>query len=444
MKSKKPKQAKFSSARIFQWLVAVGLGLLGLWQFHNVEFYSHFDLVPGGRGDNRLVTALLEYFYHALKGEGPFRSPAFYYPAQGTLGYADVFLNYAIPYGVLRSAGWDVFSCYQACGLLFSVLNYACAFLLPYRGLRQGVVASALGAFLFAFNAPKFNQMSHPQLQCLFLLPLVVWVVVEWVKRNKKLPKGEAFGFLALAALLADFQFYSGFYAAWFFLFWALLFLALCLCLKAARVFLKELWGRNKFPLLGAAGIFTLGLIPFLWIYLPVIHDLGGRDYSEVQMMIPDPWAFLWMGPRHSWWGWLWDHCQAIRNYPVEGEERDGLGIAVLTAWVLLTLAAGWSFKKKKVLPLGVSNPTYESFAKAMVLATALFVLLSLKYPGDISPWRIIFEIVPGGGSIRAVSRYVIVLALPLSMALAFTFQALWERIQKMPKTPARLGLGGL
>src|SRR5262249_40463025 len=60
------------------WILMVGLGLLGLWQFHNVEFYSGFDLVPGGRGDNRLVTALLEYFYHALRGESSFRSPAFY------------------------------------------------------------------------------------------------------------------------------------------------------------------------------------------------------------------------------------------------------------------------------------------------------------------------------------------------------------------------------
>src|SRR5258708_25509724 len=78
------------------WLSVLFLFLLGMWQFHNTEFYSNFDLVPGGRGDPRLVTALLEYFHQALHGIGKIGSPAFYYPTRGTLGYADVFFSYAI------------------------------------------------------------------------------------------------------------------------------------------------------------------------------------------------------------------------------------------------------------------------------------------------------------------------------------------------------------
>lgn len=420
------------------WVLMIGLGLLGLWQFHNVEFYSHFDLVPGGRGDNRLVTALLEYFYRALRGEGSFRSPAFYYPAPGTRGYADVFLSYAIPYGILRSFGLDLFSCYQVCGLLFSLLNYLCGFLLLYRGLGRGVAAASLGGFLFAFNAPKFNQISHPQLQCLFILPLTVWLVVEWVKQNGKITGRESFAFLGLAALLADFQLYSGFYVGWFFFFWVLLFLGLSLCFKTTRDYLFELSKKNHFSFLGAGALLALGLMPFLWIYLPVIHELGGKSYSEVQMMTPDFWSFLWMGPRHSWWGWLWDQSQTIRNYPVEVEERDGLGLSVLVAWLLLTLAAVWFLRGKKILLFKKTDHSHYHFAATAVLATTLFVLLGLKYPGDVSPWRIIYELVPGGGSIRAVSRYVIFLALPLSIFIAFAFQALLERIGEVTKPAMR------
>ncbi len=422
----------------------VGLGLLGLWQFHNVEFYSNFDLVPGARGDNRLVTALLEYSYHALKGEGSLRSPAFYYPAQGTLGYADIFLSYLIPYGVLRSIGLDIFSCYQVCGVLFSLLNYICGFLLLNRGLGRSVAASSLGAFLFAFNAPKFNQISHPQLQCLFLLPLAVWLVVEWVKRSGKTSSRETFFLMGSASLLADFQLYSGFYTGWFFLFWTFLFLALGFCFKATRDFLIGLWNRNYFPLLSAGVVFALGLVPFLWIYLPVVHDLGGKNYSEVQTMIPDPWSFFWMGPRHSWWGWLWDFSSTIRNYPVEIEERDGFGLSVLAAWVLLTLASVWILRKKKSPIVKKANLVFFHFAALAVLATTLFVLLGMKYPGDVSPWWFIFKIVPGGGSIRAVSRYVIFLALPLSIAVAIAFQILEARIKAIPKQTTRIVLFGL
>ena len=435
--------SKVSGMKLVSWGLAIGLGLLGLWQFHNVEFYSGFDLVPGGRGDNRLVTALLEYFYHALKGEGQFKSPAFYYPAQGALGYADVFLSYAIPYGVLRSLGVDVFSCYQACGFLFNVLNYVCAFLLLRRGFGRGVAASSIGAFLFAFNAPKFNQISHPQLQCLFLLPLMVWLAVEWVKRNKKISKRESFGFLTAAVLLLLFQLFSGFYVAWFFIFWILLFLVLSLCLKATRDFLKDLWGRNKTPLLGSAGVFVLGLVPFRWIYLPVVRERGGKSYSEVQMMIPDPWSFLWMGPRHAWWGWLWDHSLTIRNYPVEGEVRDGFGFAFLVAWLFLAVASIWVLKEKKPW-LDNVNPIYLRFGLVAVLATTLFLLLGLEYPGNISPWWFIYKFIPGGGSIRAVSRYVIVLALPLSIAITFAFEIMWALIRKARKQEIRLGLSGL
>ncbi|SRR5579871_477375 len=431
--AKNPKAAPGQGlGTILSWALMAGLGFLGIWQFHNVEFYSDFDLVPGGRGDNRLVTALLEYFYHALRGEGSFSSPAFYYPAQGTLGYADVFLSYSIPYGILRSFGMDVFSCYQVCGILFSLLNYLCGFLLLYRGLGRGVTASALGAFLFAFNAPKFNQISHPQLQCLFLLPLVVWLAVEWVKRGSKISPRESFTFLCAAVLVADFQLYSGFYMGWFFFFWVLLFFILSLSFKATRGYLWEIWQHHQLPLLGAGVVFVLGLVPFLWIYLPVIRELGGKSYSEIQMMTPDAWSFLWMGPRHSWWGWLWDHSQTIRNYPVEGEERDGLGLSVLAAWFLLTLAAVWFLREKKPPFSDKTKAVYYYFAAVAVLATTLFALLGFKYPGDVSPWRIIYELVPGGGSIRAVSRYVLFIALPLSVFIGLAFQMLLEKVKTL------------
>jgi hypothetical protein len=415
----------------------LGLGLLGIWQFHNTEFYSNFDLVPGGRGDNRLVTALLEYLYRSFHGVGQMISPAFYYPTPRTLGYADVFLTHALFYSWLRGAGMDLFSSYQVCVLAFDILNYVFCFCLIHCGFRMGVTASAIGSFFFAFNAPKFNQLSHPQLQLLFYLPLVLWALATWARESSSTGSLKAFALLSAAGIFLNLQLLSSFYLAWFFLFWFSLFLISAFILKATRLFLKDLFRRFWLSILGAGLVFGITIIPFLYLYLPVVRDLGGKDYSEVQMMIPNFWCFLWMGPRHSWWGWLGDACPALRNLPIEGEERAGYGVILLFIMILLTFGTLWILRKKvhkKTPPIGFlmkaskRNGIYLHFTALLVLTTAVFCLLGLQYGTGFSPWRLVYEVVPGAKSIRAVSRYAVFLALPVSIIVSFLCHALFEK----------------
>ncbi len=391
-----------------------------MWQFHNTEFYSNFDLVPGGRGDPRLVAALLEYFHQSLHGIGKLDSPAFYFPAQGTLGYADVFLTYAVLFDALRTMGWDLFSSLQACLFITDALNYLCCFLFFRKGLGLGVSASGFGAFFFAFNAPKFNQMGHVQLQCLFWIPLVLWCLAVWVKKEKSLKPWAAFSLLALGAVFLNLQLLSSFYDAWFFIFWMSLFLILSLCFRATRLFLAALVSRQWIPLAGAGAVFLAALIPFLMIYLPVVRELGGKSYDEVKMMIPSFWSYLWMGPRHGWWGWLWDACPSIQGFPIEGEVRLGFGIATVAVWAALTGAALKAARKKEAglfLRLGATG----------VLTTSLFYLLAFQYTPDFSPWHWVYGGVPGAGSVRAVSRMVLFLALPMGAAIAWAFEWAWS-----------------
>src|SRR5690349_17205494 len=115
-------------SRAASWVPFLGLGALGLWQFHNTEFLSSFNLVPGGRGDNRFVIAILEYLYKAYHGQGQFLSPAFYYPTPRTLGYSDIYLTHALVYGWLRNLGWDIFTCYQVTVLVLNILTYLYGF----------------------------------------------------------------------------------------------------------------------------------------------------------------------------------------------------------------------------------------------------------------------------------------------------------------------------
>ena len=427
MKKNKTKPSSVSRTWIELFLnlgpgtLALFLGFLGMWQFHNSEFYSHFDLVPGGRGDPRLVTALLEYFHQSLHGAGKLDNPAFYFPASGALGFADVFLTYAVLYDVLRVWGCDVFSSLQACVFTADALNYICCFLLLRKGLGIGIASSGLGAFVFAFNAPKFNQISHVQLQCLFWLPLVIWCLAEWAKKGRTMKPSRAFGILALAGALLNIQLLSSFYDSWFFIFWSALFLGFVLCFADTRAFLMELSRRHLTPVAGAGAVFLAGLIPFFLVYLPVVRELGGKSYDEVKMMIPNLWAYLWMGPRQGWWGWLWDSCPSIQAFPVEGEIRLGFGLVLLILWIAWTFGAVFIIREKK-------TELKIQLAALVVLATSFFFLLAFQYNPDFSPWRLVYEMVPGAGSIRAVSRMVLFLALPISITLAFVFDRVWEK----------------
>jgi hypothetical protein len=440
------------------WVLALALGLLGLWQFHRTEWTSGFDQVPGGRGDNRYVVSILEYLYQAHRGVGQYFSPYFYFPARDTLGYSDAYLTHAFLYGWLRNLGWDIFSSYQFCVFVFNLLNYLFCLLMLRSGFKFGTVPSALGAFLFAFNAPKFNQVAHTQLQCLFWLPLALWLVVVWVRNRRRMVQVDSFFLLAGAALALDTEFSTSFYPAWFLAFWVCLFMALNLSLRTTRVLWKELVLKFWKALAGAFAVGIAGLIPFLSLYLPVYQDLGGKSFDEAKTMIPRPLCFLWMGPDHGLWGWL-RNVQFLQNLPIEGEERIGFGVVILagfwglTFWAIRRLFFSPKSNQKplakndqngKRLPMdGRGLPSLDLAALA-ALATILFCLLGCQYGDGFSPWYWIYRWVPGGQSIRAVARYAIALALPLSVLAAFTIQMTIERTSSLRKGASRLfWLGG-
>src|SRR4051812_12237689 len=110
----------FESSVAKRWLVAIGIGLLGLWLFHLPQFATRFDKFPGDRGDARLVAYLMEHWYHVFQGLASWRSPSMFYPVEGTLGYADLLLGYGIIHSVFRSLGLGIFESAEATIILFN------------------------------------------------------------------------------------------------------------------------------------------------------------------------------------------------------------------------------------------------------------------------------------------------------------------------------------
>lgn len=152
---------KGKGRRLLTWSLVLSLGALSAWQFHSALFSSGFDLFPGDRGDARSFVYLAEHWYQVLLGHGDLLSPGMFYPVKGSLGYTDIFVAQALPYSLLRVAGFDMFSALAVPVILLNFLNYITCFILLNRVLHFNSIASCVGAIFFAFNSPKLNHPGH-------------------------------------------------------------------------------------------------------------------------------------------------------------------------------------------------------------------------------------------------------------------------------------------
>lgn len=418
----------------WSWVVAVAVGLIGLWQFHLPQFASRFDVFPGDRGDGRLVPFLLEHWYQVIIGNNSWLSPPMFYPVKGTLGYADLLLAYALPYSALRAVGLGIFEASTFTVLLLNFLNYLICFILLKKVLRLNLFPSCAGAFFFAFNSPKLVQLGHLQLQPLIFLPLALIFVLLFVQQAKTVSKGKAFLLLSLAALCLNFQLLTGFYPAWFFIFWCVLFLTLSLLFKVTRDFILSLLRKFWKEALGATAVFLVGLIPFLIVYVPILREFGGRPFDEVRELIPRFWSLFLMGHRNYLWGTFSD--AVLRAYPMHPELQIGIGLVPSLGWLTVTGFAVWLVMKnrngKPVCFFGPNSHAHQMFLALVILSTTLFYLLGMRYWLGYSPWRVVHAVMPGASGVRAVARYVLFLALPMSIAFAVVIQLARNRITSL------------
>jgi hypothetical protein len=128
---------------------------------------------------------------------------------------------------------------------------------------------------------------------------------------------------------------------------------------------------------------------------------------------------------------------------------RVGIGLVPSLAWIGLSVFALWIVKNYSKKAATANNPKMDHrgwahigylFFALMVLASNLLVILALQYHGH-SLWKFVYWSFPGARSIRAVARYIIVLALPMAIAFTFAVQYGMARISAQKNALTRLGL---
>jgi hypothetical protein len=394
-------------------LLALLLGVAGTIQYHSQQFFSGFDTFFGDRGDVRGFVYFCEHWYQSILGKASLLSPGIFYPTKRTLAYSDLLFGFAAPYSFFRALGFSMFSSVEIVIILSTFLSYCAAFLLLYRILGLGLAPSCAGAMFFAFNSPKFHQTTHLQLQYVLLLPLIFALVITFAKRIETIDQKRAAVLLSLAALCLNLQLATTFYFAWFFVVWSVLFLLLALAFSSSRLFIVAACRKFWPALIAGAVVFLLGFISLLLLYLPAMRLGTWYQYDFVSEMIPDWKAVLSMGDGNYLWGGLYRALMPEPRPSTWGELMVGIGLVPSLAWIALTVSSVWFIKGRG------KETTGTLFLAIMILATSIFYLIGFKYMGH-SPWNFIYQYFPGAGAIRAVSRYVVFLTLPVSIAFAY------------------------
>jgi hypothetical protein len=408
-------------------LVMLLFGVAGTIQYYLYQFFSGFDRFFGDRGDARGFLYYCEHWYRSLAGKSSLLSPEVFYPAKGTLAYSDLLVGVGVPYSFFRALGVDMFRSLEITIILITFLSYCTAFWLLYKVLEFRLTPSIAGAMFFAFNSPKWFQLIHLQLQFVVLLPIIFGLLIRFARQAQTLDQKRAAILLSVAGLCWDLQIATGLYFAWFFVLWSTFFLLLALAFARSRRFLFALCKKFWRAMLIAAAVLLLGFAPTLLLYLPLARSERWYTWEGMVNLIPDWHSVLWMGAGNYLWGRI---TLALLPDPIPntwGELQVGIGLFSSLTWIVLTIATIWFIRARRqsITPAGASSSVPDArdlgllFLALLILATSLFYVFGFRYSGH-SPWYFIYKFFPGGGAIRGVSRYVIFLALPISIAFAY------------------------
>jgi hypothetical protein len=102
---------------------------------------------------------------------------------------------------------------------------------------------------------------------------------------------------------------------------------------------------------------------------------------------------------------------------------RMGFGLAL--SLLALGTVALYAYRSVKSGKKENGKDPWDSFSSAVLLGTILLSLLAFQY-GGFSPWKWVYQFVPGVSALRALGRWSVVLALPLSLLLSFFLDGTW------------------
>jgi hypothetical protein len=389
---------------IFCFTVFLIIGLLAL--FHPM-ILSGFTLVQTDPGDTRLVNYILEHSYQWMLRNplhASFWDLPIFFPVRNTAANSEILLGVAPIYWLIRLVRVPPDTAFQFWMLAVVSLNFTAAFILFRREIALPAFAAAGGAYVFAFAGLRATQLSQQQLLPQFFSVVAIICLVKLLG-GPSISRAETarrdylwtIGFFASLAL----QVYSSFYLAFFFSLGLFLYLVIALVPLESRRRIGAVLTAQWLPIALSSGIFVVAL---WWIahHYKMTHDqLGGFEWSDIVMMVPRLTSWIDMGPQRWAYGWMTGIVD-FQSLPNEPAHRIGLGFVTLFTAVAGLLGA-WR----------------NVWVKVAIVSTLTVLGIALVYPGNWSPWKLVFSLIPGGDAIRFVTRISLLVLIPLSLGVA-------------------------
>jgi hypothetical protein len=180
----------------------------------------------------------------------------------------------------------------------------------------------------------------------------------------------------------------------------------------AGRQWRATIWRaivRHWRVLAALATLWVVALVPFLLVYLPKFAESGGHEFArEVPHHLPIVSTYLNAGEGNLVWGHILP-MQGFRG----GEHRFGTPIGL---WLLVLAGAVWAVVRRREARL----------ALAVALTLAVLIVLMTRVGTASSLWRYVYDVVPGASGVRVITRFLLVLLIPM-IALAMLALQRWR-----------------
>lgn len=399
------------------FIVFLGLGLFG----YLLRAVNYFSEIPGDLGDARFNSVILEHAFKWLIGyDQNLWSPAFFYPFEGVLAFSDNHFGSSIFYSLFRLMG---FSRETAFDNWFIIGNFL-SFLASFYGLRQlnfSKFSSAAGAFVFAFGVPVLAKEGHAQLIYRFAIPFSFFLFIKFIKTNR-------LDLLSWVAFWVMIQFYCSIYLGIFLsylllaVFIANLMLNPSFNTNLSSILIDPVNGKKKSLIVLSSSLtlcYTIAVAWLLYQYYIVSIDYGfKRSPVELSWMLPRLASYL-IADRVAVSSWI---GQWITEIPMRNEHQMFFGLGV---WVLVTcgLMAIWK------------GHAQASLGRISLLAFVILFIVTLNVNGY--SFYFLLAKLPGISAIRAVSRIILVMLMPISILVAIGT----EYVFKLTNNKSRLHL---
>jgi hypothetical protein len=393
------------AASIRVLIVAMVLTMCVAWLYRQ-QLLNGFTILAGDRYDGVISTTILEHWYNVFRGRSNWAEVNYFYPHVRSLANTDGYFIVGIIYAPFRQLGFDPFYSAELANMVVKSVGFIGMYWMCRRVFTMPLHWALLAAVLFTLNNGMTVHSSRSQLATVAFTPFMVILLWRGALAVRQSDFGKARHSGILAGLLFGAWCLTCFYAAWFFLYFFIVFgvIALITLGKPCLTLIREQITRHARSYLFVLAASLLALAPFLYAFLPKAKETGVRNYSESLAFTVLPENILQLGKENIFVGKAYNEILlGLKPDYLPSHEYYNTGFGILLFLLFIIAATRIARQERK----------HNKLIFSLLLATTITWVSTLNV-GGYSLWYAVFHIIPGAKALRVVSAYYIFLALPV------------------------------